>query len=69
VDPDHDLTETGKIKCAAHSKSHSGCGLESIIFRSYKKCCISSNALDESENDIVWEDDVEDNDSDWVQHG
>jgi hypothetical protein len=32
-----------------------------------KKCCIS-NALDGSEDDIVWEDDVEDkNDSDWVE--
>jgi hypothetical protein len=27
-----------------------------------KKCCIN-NALDGSENDIVWEDDVEDNNS------
>jgi hypothetical protein len=32
-----------------------------------KKCCIS-NALDGSEDDIVWEDDVEDkDDSDWVE--
>jgi hypothetical protein len=32
-----------------------------------KKCCIS-NALDASEDDIVWEDDVEDkDDSDWVE--
>jgi hypothetical protein len=36
---------------------------ESIIVRSFKKCCIS-NALDGSENDILWEDDGED--SDWV---
>jgi hypothetical protein len=35
--------------------------------RSFKKCCIS-NALDGSEDDIVWEDDVEDKDnSDWVE--
>jgi hypothetical protein len=40
---------------------------ESIIIRSFKKCCIS-NALDRSEDDIVWEDDVEDkDDSDWVE--
>jgi hypothetical protein len=40
--------------------------LESIIVRSFKKCCIS-NASDESEDD-VWEDDVEDkDDSDWVE--
>jgi hypothetical protein len=40
---------------------------ESIIVRSFKKCCIS-NALDGTEDDIVWEDDVEDkDDSDWVE--
>jgi hypothetical protein len=40
---------------------------ESIMVRSFKKCCIS-NALDGTEDDIVWEDDVEDNDdSDWVE--
>ena len=39
---------------------------ESIIVRSFKKCCIS-NALDGSEDDILWEDDDEDKDnSDWV---
>jgi hypothetical protein len=39
---------------------------ESIIARSFKKCCIS-NALDGSEDDILWEDDDEDkDDSDWV---
>jgi hypothetical protein len=32
-----------------------------------KKCCIS-NALDRSEDVIVWEDDVEDkDDSDWLE--
>jgi len=31
---------------------------ESIIVRSFKKCCIS-NALDGSEDDILWEDDGE----------
>jgi hypothetical protein len=37
------------------------------MFRSFKKCCISS-ALDGSEDDVVWEDDVEDkDDSDWVE--
>ena len=39
---------------------------ENIIVRSLKKCCIS-NALDGSEDDILWEDDGEDkDDSDWV---
>jgi len=39
---------------------------ESFIVISYKKCCIS-NALDGSEDDILWEDDGEDeDDSDWV---
>ena len=39
---------------------------ESIIVRSFKKSCIS-NALDGSEDDILWEDDGEDkDDSDWV---
>ena len=41
--------------------------LESIFVRSFKKCCIS-NALDGSEDDILWEDDGEDkDDSDWVK--
>ena len=40
---------------------------ESIIVRSFKECCIS-NALDGSENDILWEDDGENkDDSDWVK--
>jgi hypothetical protein len=39
---------------------------ESIIVRSFKKCCIS-DALDGSEDDIPWEDDEEGKeDSDWV---
>ena len=39
---------------------------ESIIVRSFKKCCIS-NALDGFEDDTLWEDDGEDkDDSDWV---
>ena len=39
---------------------------ESIIVRSFKKCCIS-NALDGSEDGILWEDDgVDKDDSDWV---
>jgi hypothetical protein len=39
---------------------------ENIIVSSCKKCCIS-NALDGSEDDILWEDDGEDkDDSDWV---
>jgi hypothetical protein len=40
---------------------------ESIIIRSFKKCCIS-NGLDGSEDDLVWEDDVKDkDDSDCVE--
>jgi len=38
---------------------------ESIIVRSFKKCGIS-NALDGSDDDILWEDDGEEVDSDWV---
>jgi hypothetical protein len=39
---------------------------ENIIVRSFKKCCIS-NALEGSEDDILWEDDGEDKDDrDWV---
>ena len=39
---------------------------ESIILRYLNKCCIS-NALDGSEDDILWEDDDKDkDDSDWV---
>jgi len=39
---------------------------ESIIVRSFKECCIS-NALDGSEDDVLWQDDGEDkDDSDWV---
>jgi hypothetical protein len=39
---------------------------ETIIVRSFKTCCIS-NALDGSEDDILWEDDGEvKDDSDWV---
>ena len=33
----------------------------SIIIKSFKKCCIS-NALDGSEDDVLWEDDGEDKD-------
>ena len=41
---------------------------EIIIIRSFKKRCIS-NALDGSEDDVLWEDDGEDkDDSDWVTH-
>jgi len=40
--------------------------LESNIIKSFKKCCIK-NALDGSEDDILWEDNGEDkDDSDWV---
>jgi hypothetical protein len=37
---------------------------ESIIVRSFKKPCIS-NALDGSEDYILWEDDEDKDDSDW----
>jgi len=69
----HELTETGKIKRAAPSEvawwvSAAWKAIpEGTIIRSFKKCCIS-NALDGSEDDILWEDGVEDkDDSDWVE--
>jgi len=72
ADTAHELTETGKIKRAAPSEvawwvSAAWKAIpDSIIVRSFKKCCIS-NALDRSEDDIVWEDDGEDkDDSDWA---
>ena len=72
ADPARGLTETGKIKSAAPSEVARWVSAawkaiaESIIVRSFKKCCIS-NALDGSEDDILWEDDGEDKDySDWV---
>jgi len=42
-------------------------GIELVsLYSTFKKCCIS-NALDGSEDDILWEDDGEDkDDSDWV---
>jgi len=73
ADPSHELTETGKMKHAAPSEVAQWVLAawkaipESIIVRSFKKCCIS-NTLDRSDDDIVWEDDVEDkNESDWVE--
>ena len=71
-DPARELTETGKIKRAAPPEVARWVSAawkatpDSIIIRSFKKCCIS-NALDGSEDDILWEDDGEDkDDSDWV---
>jgi hypothetical protein len=73
VDPARELPETVKIKCAVPSEVAQWVLvawkdiLESIIVRSFKKCCISI-ALDGSEGDIVWEDNVEDkDDSDWLE--
>jgi len=66
-DPARELTETGKIKLAAPSEVAQWVSAawkaipESIIIRSFKKCCIS-NASDGSEDDILWEDDGEDKD-------
>jgi len=67
-----ELTETGKIKLAAPSEvawwvSAAWKAIpESIIIRSFKKCCIRYT-LDGSEDDILWEDNGEDkDDSDWV---
>jgi len=72
ADPARVLTETGKIKRAAPSEVTRWVSaawkaiLESIMVRSFKKCCIS-NALDGSKDDIQWADDGEDkDDSDWV---
>jgi hypothetical protein len=67
ADPAWELTQTGKIKHAAPSEvARWVLGAwkafpESIIIRSFKKCCIS-NALDGSEDDILWKDDVEEED-------
>jgi len=67
VDPACELTETGKIKCAAPSEVARWVSAawkaipESIIIRSFKKCCIS-NALCGSEDDILWGDNGEDKD-------
>jgi hypothetical protein len=58
ADPARELTETGKIKRAAPSEVARWVLAawkaipESILIRSFKKCCIS-NALDGSEDDIV----------------
>jgi hypothetical protein len=41
---------------------------ESIIVRSFKECCIS-NALDGSEDDILWEDYGEDKDDKMIVTG
>ena len=72
LDPAREVTETGKIKRAAPSEVARWMSAawkvipESIIIRSFKKCCIS-NALDGSEDDIIWEDDGEDkDDKEWV---
>ena len=72
ADPARELKETGKIKRAAPSEVARWVSTawkaiqESIIVRSFNKCCIS-NALDGSEDDILWEEDGEDkDDSDWV---
>jgi len=67
------LTETGKIKRTAPSEVARWVLAawkaipESTIVRSFKKCCIS-NVLNGSKDDIVWEDDVDDeDDSVWVE--
>jgi len=67
ADPARELTETGKIKRSAPSEVTRWVSAawkatpESIIVISFKKCCIS-NALNGSEDDILWEDDGEDKD-------
>ena len=72
ADPARELTQTGKIKRTAPSEvvrwvlAAWKAIPESIIVRSFKKCCIS-NSLDGSE-DILWKGDVEEKvDSDWVE--
>jgi len=53
ADPAHKLTETGKIKCAAPSEVARWVSAawkaipESIIIRSFKKCCISNVWMDQ----------------------
>jgi hypothetical protein len=70
ADPARELTETGKINARLLQKLRSGCRLHGkpsrrALSSSFKKCCIS-NALDGYEDDILWEDDGEDKDSDRV---
>ena len=72
ADPARELTDTGKIERTAPSEvarwalAAWKAILESTIVRSFKKCCIS-NALDGSEDDILWKDNGEDKDDcDWV---
>jgi hypothetical protein len=69
ADPACELTETVKIKHAAPSEVARWVSAawkaipESTIIKSFKKCCISG-----SEDDIVWEDNVEDKDDrEWVE--
>jgi len=58
-DPARELTEIGKIKRAAPSEVARSVSAAwkaipvSIFVRSFKMCCIS-NALDGSEDDILW---------------
>jgi hypothetical protein len=71
ADPARELRETGIIKRAVPDVAWWVSAAwkaipESIIVRFLQECCIR-NALNESENDILWEGDGEDeNDSDWV---
>jgi len=73
ANPASQLTQTGKINRAAPSKVARWVLVvwkaipESIIVRSFKKCCIR-NALDGSEDDILWKGDIEEkDDSGWVE--
>lgn len=66
---DHSLTPTGKLKkpavhllCTWILQAWDAISQEGII-HGFKKCCIS-NALDGSEDDILWEGLVEHHDSD-----
>ena len=58
-EPNRELTPTGKVKRAApHTVAHWVSAAwksieEPMIVNSFKKCCIS-NALDSSEDDLLW---------------
>ena len=66
-DHDEELTASGKIKCApphiiAHWVSSAWTSIPAeLVAKSFKKCCIS-NALDGTEDDLLWDDDEDNSD-------
>ena len=68
-DHDQELTALGKIKRApphivAHWVSSAWTSIPAeLVAKSFKKCCIS-NALDGTEDDVLWDDDKDDSNVD-----